>query len=99
MQIDLREAIAQALIEEKQKPLYAAMSGYLDGYKTGLRWTEDYKPGGPWHYAPRSTDSKEFQAKARATQENYKQWHDGFNAGFARKNKNGQRTTRIQNNS
>jgi len=72
------------MIEGDEKPAYVAMKNYLDGYQTGLDWKHDYMPGGPWHFSPQANDSETFKQQARASQENHRQWQDGFKAGLAR---------------
>lgn len=85
--MDLREAIAFAMLEQDEVPVMAAMKSYLDGYQTGLSWKETYLPGGPWKYAAYEHESDRIKRMAHESQEAYRQWHDGFKAGLAR-NKN-----------
>ena len=60
-------------------------SGYDAGYEVGLTWKNSYRPGGPWHYRPRPGTSEEQQKKAKATVDNWREWHRGFDAAIAEK--------------
>lgn len=85
--MELREAIARAMIEEDEEPAYEAMKSYLDGYQTGLNWSSDYMPGGPFKWQADPWSSPATKAKAAASQQHYKEWHEGFKAGLVRNKK------------
>jgi len=55
---------------------------YDDGFKTGRRWNESYRPGGPW----RCTDTRWPEAVA-TDKANAEEWFRGFDDGVAAQNK------------
>ena len=56
--------------------------GYLDGYQTGLTWTKNYVPGGPFVMSPRANESLKNQGIAQQSLDNYRDWHRGFGDGI-----------------
>ncbi len=58
-----REAQAIRVVPREEKIIY------IDGFKTGLGWREDYRPGGPYVHA-----------SAQSTL-NHKAWMKGFDEG------------------
>lgn len=58
---------------------------YQDGYATGIVWTESYRPGGPFCYAPTFLDKPEKVLKANATLIAHRRYMLGFDEGLAAK--------------
>lgn len=56
--------------------------GYRDGYQTGIEWDASWWPGGPWAWNADNRHSEELQRKALASQENRKDWLEGFKRGL-----------------
>jgi len=56
---------------------------YQDGYETGIDWTADYRPGGPY----RCTDDRRCPDAVKRDKANSKEWFRGFDDGVAAQNK------------
>jgi hypothetical protein len=56
-----------------------------DGYETGLRWTDTYRPGGPWSsgYDPQR-DHPDWVAYAKTLERHRELWLQAFDRGLAR---------------
>ena len=59
-------------------------NGYAQGFATGLRWKDNYQPGGPWVCKPRPTDRNKPENMERClkSQKNYNGWHEGFDTAL-----------------
>lgn len=59
-------------------------SGYSEGFETGLRWKDVYRPGGPWVCTPRPKDYRiaENMERCRQSKQHHDDWHEGFNAAL-----------------
>ena len=52
---------------------------YQEGYKTGINWDDNYRPGGPF----RCTDDMRYPDAVKRDGENSKEWFRGFDDGVA----------------
>lgn len=50
---------------------------YLEGYRVGLSWKDDYRPGGPWYPSAQSCDWM------LALKDNNAAWLRGFDRGLS----------------
>ena len=55
---------------------------YLSGFKTGLTWTDDYRPGGPAVHYYTENDSKEWKQKCLSAQLAREDYLRGFDDGI-----------------
>lgn len=57
---------------------------YQEGYATGIVWTYDYVPGGPFHHAPSRSDPQHIRL-ANESLERHRRWMMGFQEGLSAK--------------
>jgi hypothetical protein len=63
-------------------------SNYIDGYHTGLKWKDNYRPGGPYVMTTSSRNDKpEFVERCRQSLQDNKDWLAGFDRGLADQSK------------
>jgi len=49
-----------------------------DGYRNGLKWNEDWKPGGPYYYTARDWEHPLWKVYCEATKQNHAAWLRGW---------------------
>jgi len=59
-----------------------ASKAYQDGYLTGLFWTDNYRPGGPWIMTSRHNDKPDFIERCEQSKQENKEWLEGFDNGL-----------------
>ena len=59
---------------------------FITGYKTGKRWKEDYRPGGPY-YAKGCMRGENNKACQQCVDDKakYDDWHTGFDVAYSKK--------------
>ena len=63
---------------------------YYQGYRTGLKWEENYRPGGPFVPKPSATDEEKHKATQAQAKAESEAWFEGFDMGLEkRKEKHG----------
>ena len=66
-------------------PVYTEEESFEDGRLTGLRWTDSYRPGGPWVPNPGHTQCEEVLAWVAQMRTNNRAWLRGFDEGLAQR--------------
>jgi hypothetical protein len=68
----------------KYGPIRTLGQSYDDGYKSGVNWKDNYRPGGPATYSVSilEKDNKDWAAYCDATHENRRAWFRGFDDGL-----------------
>lgn len=57
-------------------------AAYLKGYKTGIKWTHPWEPGGPFALKDDITRDPDWRAYCKHTEAVRKHWLVGWKTGF-----------------
>jgi len=58
---------------------------YIEGYKTGRYWSANWMPGGPLKFDAHPYDKPEVKANTAQSQQDFIDWHEGFNRGLTKR--------------
>lgn len=61
--------------------------GYSDGYKAGILWEHEYRPGGPYHFDANNGEPARYRALALLSRVRWQNWMRGFDDGLAAQRK------------
>lgn len=81
--------IQQKLTEQERKRTAIPVNleeldkSYADGFETGLKWKDNYVPGGPWYYTVGKHEREHYKGLAMQLEGQHYAWMQGWHDGKA----------------